>query len=145
MTITREAYLMGRMAEDHLPEKQRANLTKLIEKVNELQRRCGLPFTVSSGYRTPEVNKAAGGATNSAHMTCEAVDIADKDKKIKDWLLKHADILRELDLWVEQFDSTETWVHLQIRPASTRFFFPDRAAYQAFVAKQNIKAKGHQS
>lgn len=34
----------------------------------------GAPFVVTSGWRDPSRNAAAGGATNSAHMTGEAVD-----------------------------------------------------------------------
>lgn len=34
----------------------------------------GQPLTITSGYRTLEVNRAAGGAANSDHMTGLAVD-----------------------------------------------------------------------
>src|SRR5438067_12868629 len=34
----------------------------------------GKPITVSSGYRSPAVNQAVGGAHDSAHMTGYAVD-----------------------------------------------------------------------
>lgn len=33
------------------------------------------PVTISSGYRSPKVNKKAGGADNSQHMKGEAADI----------------------------------------------------------------------
>lgn len=33
------------------------------------------PVTVSSGYRSPQVNKKAGGAENSQHMKGQAADI----------------------------------------------------------------------
>ena len=34
----------------------------------------GAPILISSGYRSPALNKAVGGAANSQHMTGEAVD-----------------------------------------------------------------------
>ena len=34
----------------------------------------GAPILISSGYRSPELNKALGGAANSQHMLGEAVD-----------------------------------------------------------------------
>ena len=34
----------------------------------------GAPIIISSGYRSPALNKAVGGAANSQHMTGEAVD-----------------------------------------------------------------------
>lgn len=35
----------------------------------------GVPLQVNSGYRSPELNKAVGGAKDSAHTRGEAVDI----------------------------------------------------------------------
>lgn len=34
----------------------------------------GVPIIVTSGYRSPEVNKATGGSKTSQHMTGEAAD-----------------------------------------------------------------------
>ena len=34
----------------------------------------GKPITISSGYRSPKLNKAVGGSTNSKHVTGQAVD-----------------------------------------------------------------------
>jgi hypothetical protein len=34
----------------------------------------GLPITINSGYRSPVVNKAVGGATNSQHLKAQAAD-----------------------------------------------------------------------
>lgn len=44
----------------------------MMEKVRELLG--DKPVLVSSGYRSPEVNKAVGGSRTSAHMTGFAVD-----------------------------------------------------------------------
>lgn len=33
------------------------------------------PIVISSGYRSPEVNRAVGGATNSEHMLGQAADL----------------------------------------------------------------------
>lgn len=40
---------------------------------------CGFPFRITSSYRTPEHNKAVGGAPDSAHcdIPCNAVDIGE--------------------------------------------------------------------
>src|SRR5690606_12766301 len=34
----------------------------------------GIPFSPNSGYRSPALNRAVGGSTNSQHMKGEAVD-----------------------------------------------------------------------
>lgn len=48
----------------------------LCEKVLQpLRDKLGYPIIVNSGYRSPLVNKAVGGATGSQHVRAEAVDI----------------------------------------------------------------------
>jgi uncharacterized protein YcbK (DUF882 family) len=39
------------------------------------ERRFGQPAVVTSGYRSPWRNGAAGGARKSLHMSCQAVDV----------------------------------------------------------------------
>ena len=47
--------------------------SQLLEQVRAL---LGKPIIVSSGYRAPHVNRAVGGAANSAHMLGCAADFA---------------------------------------------------------------------
>ncbi len=46
-------------------------------------------FIVTSARRTPEQNKAAGGASNSQHLVGEAVDIKPYGSTTYDQLLDH--------------------------------------------------------
>lgn len=46
---------------------------QLLEQVRAL---LGKPILVSSGYRAPQVNRAVGGAANSAHMLGCAADFS---------------------------------------------------------------------
>jgi len=48
---------------------------KLVSTLDLIREDAGIPFIIESGKRTLEENKIAGGATNSAHLTGEAVDI----------------------------------------------------------------------
>lgn len=48
---------------------------ELVATLDLIRGDAGIPFIIESGKRTPEENKAVGGATNSAHLTAEAVDI----------------------------------------------------------------------
>lgn len=51
-------------------------LTKLANNVLEpIRDLLGCPLKINSGYRSREVNKAVGGASNSQHMKGEAADI----------------------------------------------------------------------
>jgi hypothetical protein len=47
-----------------------------LQKLDRARERAGIPFRINSGFRTAAHNRAVGGATNSAHTTGNAVDIA---------------------------------------------------------------------
>jgi hypothetical protein len=52
------------------------NLTIICKRILEpVRQKFGVPFTPNSGYRSPALNAAIGGAKGSQHMTGEAVDI----------------------------------------------------------------------
>jgi hypothetical protein len=53
-----------------------ANLTKLVDNVlDPLREAWGRPITVSSGYRSPNLNVAVGGVKNSQHVQGQAADL----------------------------------------------------------------------
>ena len=47
-----------------------------LDKLQALRDRLGKPLIVRSAYRSPEHNRAVGGATRSKHMDGAAFDIA---------------------------------------------------------------------
>jgi zinc D-Ala-D-Ala carboxypeptidase len=47
-----------------------------LDKLQALRDRLGKPLIVRSAYRSPEHNRAVGGATRSKHMEGAAFDIA---------------------------------------------------------------------
>lgn len=52
------------------------NLNRLIKEVLQpIRDKYGHPIYISSGYRSPELNKAVGGAKNSQHLSGQAADI----------------------------------------------------------------------
>ncbi len=53
-----------------------ANLEALVSTIlDPLREKLGHPITISSGYRSPALNAAIGGAKNSQHLIGEAADI----------------------------------------------------------------------
>ena len=80
----------------------------------------GKPIFVSSGYRSPELNKAIGGASNSQHCKGEALDL-DNDaveyptnKDIFDYIKNHLDF----DQLIWEFDGA--WVHVSYNKDKNR-------------------------
>lgn len=54
---------------------------ELVDFLNQLRLRFGKPLVVTSGYRSPEHNKAVGGVANSYHTQGLAADIRPEDQK----------------------------------------------------------------
>ena len=68
---------------DNTPSIQHlARLSRLAKEVLQpLRSRWGKPITITSGYRSPALNKAVGGASTSQHVNGEAADIICSDNK----------------------------------------------------------------
>ena len=83
------------------------------------------PIIINSGYRSPEVNKLAGGAAGSNHLTGCAVDIRCAGKE---QMIRYAAILLDIadstkqdydELLLEQHGSV-CWLHFAVRPKDNR-------------------------
>ena len=83
------------------------------------------PIVINSGYRSPEVNRLAGGADNSNHLTGCAVDIRCAGKE---QMIRYASILLDIadgskqeydELLLEQHGSV-CWLHFAVRPKENR-------------------------
>jgi len=120
--IARNEILMGRDVQYPLTQELEDNLSKLLEAVNKLRTLYGKPMYVNSGYRPGHYNSDAGGALNSAHQLCEAVDFKDDDNALKNWIT--VEILEQCGLYQESPASTPTWLHVQVRPTINRVFIP---------------------
>jgi hypothetical protein len=106
---------------------QKRNGEDLVRKVNNLGYE--EPMKASSFARDIEKQKQINPkAMNSAHLYFAAVDIADPDHKLQDWLntIDGQRALVENGLWVEDFSATPTWVHIQLYSVNSgnRFFRP---------------------
>ena len=118
---------------DNVPnEEQVNNLKRVCGWLEQLRRRWNNlygdgddPIIINSGFRSPEVNKAVGGATLSNHLTGCAVDI--RCLGIEQ-ALRYAAILLDIsDLNKEDFDELlieqkahVIWIHFAVRPFGNR-------------------------
>ena len=84
------------------------------------------PIIITSGYRSPEVNKLAGGSPTSNHLTCCAVDIrcigVEQALRYANILLDIADgTKRDFDeLFIERNKQGRYWIHFAVRPKENR-------------------------
>lgn len=108
-----------------------ANLSILLDKINQVRIAYAIPMIVSSGLRseTQQQDLIASGkstATKSKHLMGQAVDIADKDGKLAKWVQENMQLMETIGFWFEDFNSTPGWVHFQIVPPKSgkRVFVP---------------------
>ena len=81
---------------------------------------------INSGYRSPEVNKRAGGSATSNHLTGCAVDIRVGGFE---QAIRYASILLDIsdgtkqdfdELYIERNGAGRYWIHFAVRPKDNR-------------------------
>ena len=102
------------------------NLTNICENWLEALRQAQGPLIINSGYRSPEVNKLAGGAPTSNHLTGCAVDIHVSGFE---QAVRYASILLDIsdgtkrdydELFIEKNKTGSHWIHFAVRPKDNR-------------------------
>ena len=105
---------------ERLRQRYNLNIKDKIKNKNEE------PIVINSGYRSPQVNKAVGGAANSNHLTGCAVDIHVAGME---QLLRYAVILLDIadesreafdELLLERSPRGTYWLHFAVRPEGNR-------------------------
>lgn len=88
----------------------------LVAILDILRNQVGKPVHINSGYRTPERNKAVGGAKYSYHMRGMAADIRVNGMKSKEIANKLNEIVpNECGIIVYKY-----WVHIDTRTKKYR-------------------------
>lgn len=94
-----------------------ANLQRLVANVlDPLREEWGAPIIVSSGYRSPRLNAAVGGARGSQHTLGQAADIhtlgdrPDDNRRLRDLLIK---LDLPYDQLIDEFGCN--WLHVSHR------------------------------
>lgn len=92
---------------------QLQNLTELVNNILQPTRNliCQ-PIEVTSGFRSPEVNKKVGGVKNSQHLKGQAADLRCANNKELFSIIK--DVLKDYDQLIWEYGTKEqpAWVHV---------------------------------
>jgi uncharacterized protein YcbK (DUF882 family) len=94
-------------------KEQWINLFAIRDNVlNPLREKFGKPIRITSGFRSPELNKSVGGKPTSQHTKGEAVDITAIDKADNKELFELCKTL-EFDQLIDE--SNLTWIHISYK------------------------------
>lgn len=121
--ITSEQYFGQNLVNEDIAK----NAKVLLEKVNAFLEHWDGEPKMTSGFRSPAYNASVpGAAKNSKHMSGEAVDIFDPDKRLAKFVFTKQQLLKEYGLYCEDMRCTKNWVHFQSKPprSGSRFFIP---------------------
>ena len=96
-------------------------LNKVADKLQEIRDKIGVPITINSAYRCPEVNKAVGGSSTSWHQQGLAADINAKgytQEQLVHWI-------KDQKISVDKCFVERRCVHLQfnLHDSKNRNFF----------------------
>lgn len=93
-----------------------ANLARVAATLEQIRALVCGPITVSSGYRSPALNRAVGGAANSAHVLGLAADINALGLSARALAL----LIREGGILFDQLIYEGTWVHIGLAAGAQR-------------------------
>lgn len=87
-------------------------LTKILQDIREIIQ---TPITITSGYRTPLLNKMVGGSPKSSHLSGYAVDMqvkGIKPKELRDIILKYLEDKKlSFDELIVEKKGKTSWLH----------------------------------
>lgn len=125
--MTYSATASRRGLKNNPSEQHIQNLRNLVVLVlDPLRSLLGKPIKVSSGYRSPAVNAAVGGASNSQHISGNAADLTtgslDYNRKLLGILLENAATIPFDQAIAEKCDKggCPSWIHISWRPDNPR-------------------------
>jgi len=102
-----------------VPNRLLPNIQALCENVLEpLRQQFDEPVYISSGYRSPALNKAIKGAASSQHMKGEAADIYSRQgaKRLREWYLWMVDNLSfDQLIWESRDGGRRKWIHVSYK------------------------------
>jgi zinc D-Ala-D-Ala carboxypeptidase len=103
----------SRLQLDNTPlPSEMANIRNLLAPGMQSVRDCLMqPVFISSGYRSPEVNRAVGGAQNSQHTQGQAADFKCPAFGMPITIARHL-LIHSTEVRFDQLICEGTWVHI---------------------------------
>ena len=105
---------------ENVPDgKAKMALANLCQKILEpVRQKFGYPITVTSGYRSEQLNRAVGGVRNSQHLTGDAADIVCRALpnaalfRLMEQMVKSGEIEVGQLIWEGGTAGNPAWIHV---------------------------------
>ena len=91
------------------------NLNRLAYYLDGIRTKYGKPLTITSGFRSIQLNKVVGGVTNSQHTKGLAADIVCDDMNKLFSIIQETGDFDQL-IMEHRTGSSSQWVHVSIAP-----------------------------
>ncbi len=134
--LTFSATAQRKQIDNKPPAEVLENMKRLAAGLEEVRAALGnKPMRINSGYRSPKLNRAVGGARLSAHMAGYAADFVCPDFGSP---LKIVKALAATGIQFDKLIQEGTWVHISFAPEARRqlltaHFGPNGTSYTAGV------------
>ena len=134
--LTFSATAQRKQIDNEPPAEVLENMKRLAAGLEEVRAALGnKPMRINSGYRSPKLNRAVGGARLSAHMAGYAADFVCPDFGSP---LKIVKALAATGIQFDKLIQEGTWVHISFAPEARRqlltaHFGPNGTSYTAGV------------
>ena len=116
--LTFSATAQRKQIDNKPPAEVLDNMKRLAAGLEEVRAVLGnKPMRINSGYRSPELNRAVGGARLSAHMAGYAADFVCPDFGSP---LKIVKALAATGIQFDKLIQEGTWVHISFAPEARR-------------------------
>lgn len=108
-----------------MPDEVLENIKELARNLQIIRDSIGIPISINSGYRSPEHNKAVGGASKSQHLTGKAADLKTRMKPsiLHKFILG---LINEGKISEGGVGLYNSFVHYDIRGTKARWDFSDK-------------------
>jgi zinc D-Ala-D-Ala carboxypeptidase len=91
-----------------------------VNVLQPLRDQLGLPVTISSGFRSPALNRAVGGAPDSQHLTGQAADLQCFSLTTAEFFKRVLALNLPFDQLIYEGGREATWVHVSYNTAGAR-------------------------
>lgn len=116
MTASKTADLYG-IKNEPRPEHIQALTLLCFKTLEPIRAMIGKPIRVTSGYRSPKLNRAVGGSRTSQHVHGQAADIQVNGMTVQELFDKIVASGIPFDQIIQEFDS---WVHISFSKSRQR-------------------------